>query len=129
MWWREKQAVMFPQLTPHKHLGRRHQSGVTLSWDWWCGIQPGRMGLLFSQWKRAEESVSLGDGHPGVLPIHKYDWEFEEFAKGYVIPTQCQEEDGPDITQAEAAGAQKPCTVGRWTRIHQPPLNLSETLH
>lgn len=37
--------------------------------------------------------------------------EFEEFAMGYVIPTQSQEEDRPDITQAEAAGADKPSTV------------------
>lgn len=53
-------------------------------------------------------------------PIHKYDWEFEEFAKGYVIHTQCQEEDRPDITEAEAAGAEKPCAVDRWGCIHQP---------
>ena len=72
----------------------------------------------WSGWK--EESVSLGNCCPSVLPIHKYDWEFEEFAKGYVIPMQCQEEDRPDITQAGSAGADKPCTVQRWEGIQQP---------
>lgn len=45
--------------------------------------------------------------------MHTYDWEFEEFAKRCVIPTQCQEEDWPNITRAEAAGADKPYTVDR----------------
>lgn len=61
--------------------------------------------------------------------MHKYDWEFLEFAKQYVIPTQCQEEDRPDITQAEAAGADKPHTVDRWECTVQPvSLKPSEKL-
>lgn len=47
----------------------------------------------------------------GVLPVRSCDRESGEFAKCYVIPTQHQEEDRPDITQA--AGADKPCTVDK----------------
>lgn len=39
-----------------------------------------------------------------VLPIYTHIWEFEEFVQWCVVPSQCQEEDRPNTTRAEAAG-------------------------
>lgn len=83
------------------------------------------MGPLSSQWKRAER-LKGRECFSWKLPSQcspdntNTIREFEEFAKLYVIPTECQEEDGPDITQAEAAGADKPHTVDGWEWIQQP---------
>lgn len=102
VWWREKQARLFP---PHKHL---YASELSVRSRAGCDSRPAN-GNELKGWK--EECVLLGNCCPSVLPTHKRDGEFEEFAKRYVIPTQRREEDKPAITQAEAAAADERCTV------------------
>lgn len=111
---------MFPQLPPHKHLHSEHQQAATLPLSPVTGLCD--IPSLTSRAGVKGRVFRLETAAPVFSRLHKYDrgiWGIFFFAKGYVIPPQCQEEDRPDITQTEAAGADKPCTVDGWACAQQ----------
>lgn len=93
-----------------------HTSASCHSAPWSALWRPVRQQWKTSRAAERKKVFWLENCLPSVLPVHKYKWEFEEFAKQCVIAIRC--EDRPNIIQVERADEDEPFTVDGGQYIH-----------